>query len=203
MRSNIRWLIVIAGTLFQTTLAKLIRAREGLYVTGGALLGLALLGVLIQPWHQRRISAADMSQLGVPSVSVASPQLLLSGSGLDLPAEVRPWQEASIYSRINGYLKHWLVDIGEHVEAGQLLTEVEIPDLQQKMDQVQSQAVLAEHSLQLAKDTNTKWQQLFKQGVVRSVKPKTRPRRWRRARLTPMPFPLVSVSFNRKFPFSE
>jgi membrane fusion protein (multidrug efflux system) len=169
MPSNIRWLIVTAGMLFQITLAKLTRARGGLYailLTGGALLGLALLGGFIQPWHQRRISAADMSQLGVESVAVVSPQLLLPGSGLNLSAEVRPWQEASIYSRVNGYLKSWLVDIGEHVEAGQLLAEVEIPDLQRKIDQARSQAVLAEHSLQLAKDTNTKWQQLFKQGVV-------------------------------------
>jgi RND family efflux transporter MFP subunit len=168
MRSNIRWLIVTAGMLSQITLARLTRARGGLYVillTGGALFSLALLG-FIQPWHQRRTSAADMSQLGVQSVAVVSPQLLLRGSGLDLPAQVRPWQEASIYSRVNGYLKSWPVDIGEHVEAGQLLTEVEIPDLQQKMDQAQPEAVLAEHSLQLAKDTNTKWQQLFKQGVV-------------------------------------
>jgi RND family efflux transporter MFP subunit len=134
-------------------------------LTGGALCSLALLG-FIQPWHQRRTFAADMRQLGVESVAVVSPQLLLPGTGLDLPAEVKPWQEASIYPRVNGYLKSWLVDTGEHVEAGQLLSEVEIPDLQRKIDQAQSQAVLTEHSLQLAKDTNTKWQQLFKQGVV-------------------------------------
>jgi membrane fusion protein, multidrug efflux system len=169
MRSNSRWLVVIAGTLFQTTLFGLTRAREGLYVillTGGALLGFALLGGLIQRWHQRQISATETSRLAVQNVAVVSPQLLLPGSGLNLSAEVRPWQEASIYSRVNGYLKSWLVDIGEHVEAGQLLAEVEIPDLQRKIDQARSQAVLAEHSLQLAKDTNTKWQQLFKQGVV-------------------------------------
>jgi RND family efflux transporter MFP subunit len=97
---------------------------------------------------------------------VVSPQLVTPGSGLDLPAEVRPWQEASIYSRVNGYLKSWLVDIGAHVEKDQLLAEVDVPDLQQQMDQAKSQAVLAQHSLELAKNTNVKWQQLFHQGVV-------------------------------------
>jgi RND family efflux transporter MFP subunit len=133
---------------------------------GGTLLGIALLAGFIPRWQQRQQSAADTSQLAVSSVGVVSPQLVTPGSGLDLPAEVRPWQEASIFSRVNGYLKSWLVDIGAHVDAGQLLAEVDVPDLQQQMDQAKSQAVLAQHSLELAKSTNLKWQQLFHQGVV-------------------------------------
>lgn len=130
------------------------------------MLGIALLAGFIPRWQQRQQSAADTSQLAVPSIAVVSPQLVTPGSGLDLPAEVRPWQEASIYSRVNGYLKSWLVDIGAHVEKDQLLAEVDVPDLQQQMDQAKSQAVLAQHSLELAKSTNLKWQQLFHQGVV-------------------------------------
>jgi RND family efflux transporter MFP subunit len=144
-------------------------SRRRLYLIlliGGGFLGLALLAGFIPRWHLQQISAADTSQLAVQTVAVVSPHLVTPGSGLDLPAEVKPWQEASIYSRVNGYLKSWLVDIGAHVEAGQLLAEVDIPDLQQQMDQAKSQAVLAQHSLELAKDTNTRYQELFKQGVV-------------------------------------
>jgi multidrug efflux pump subunit AcrA (membrane-fusion protein) len=71
--------------------------------------------------QQCQMSAADTKQLAVSTVAVVSPAVHLPGSGLDLPAEVKPWQEASIYSRVNGYLKSWLVDIGAHVEQGQLL----------------------------------------------------------------------------------
>jgi membrane fusion protein, multidrug efflux system len=166
MRSNIRWLIVIAGTLFQTTLAKLIRARGGLYVTGGALLGLALLGVLIQPWLQRRISAADIRQLAVQSIVEVSPQSLMPRRRLNLPAEVGPWQEASIYSRVNGYMKAWYVDIGAYVKQGQVLAEIDTPDLDHQLDQARSQAALVKASAELAKTTNEKWQQLFKEGAV-------------------------------------
>jgi RND family efflux transporter MFP subunit len=144
-------------------------SRRRLYLIlliGGGLLGLALLAGFIPRWKQQQISAADTSQLAVQTVAVVSPHLVTPGSGLDLPAEVKPWQEASIYSRVNGYLKSWLVDIGAHVGAGQLLAEVDVPDLQQQMDQAKSQAVLAQHSLELAKDTNTRYQELFKQGVV-------------------------------------
>jgi len=135
-------------------------------LVGGTLLTFALLAGFIPRLQQRQMSAADTSQLAIQSVAVVSPTLVTPGAGLDLPAEVKPWQEASIYSRVNGYLKSWLVDIGAHVEAGQLLAEVDVPDLQHQMDQANSQATLAQKSLEQAKSTNTKYQQLFKEGVV-------------------------------------
>src|SRR4029077_11466708 len=142
-------------------------------LTGGAVLALALVSGFIPRWRARQASAADTIRLATPTVAVVSPKATTPGSGLDLPAEVKPWQEASIYSRVNGYLKSWVVDIGAHVESGQLLAEVDIPDLQQQMDQANSQAVLAQHSLQLAKDTNTKWQRLWHEGVVSQLDAET------------------------------
>jgi RND family efflux transporter MFP subunit len=145
------------------------RSRRRLYVIlliGGSLLAIALLAGFVPRCQQRQQSAADANQLAVQSVAVVSPTVKTPGAGLNLPAQVTPWQEASIYSRVNGYLKKWYVDIGAHVEAGQLLADIDIPDLQQQMDQAKSQAALAQHSLELAKDTNARYQELFKQGVV-------------------------------------
>jgi membrane fusion protein (multidrug efflux system) len=104
--------------------------------------------------------------LAIPTVAVVSPTVTTPHSGLNLPAEVKPWQEASIYARVNGYLKEWLVDIGAHVQKDQLLAEIDTPDLDQQLAQARSQAVLAQKSLALAKDTNTRYQEMFKQGVV-------------------------------------
>jgi RND family efflux transporter MFP subunit len=133
---------------------------------GGSLLGLALLAGSIPRWQQRKQSATDTKELAVQSVAVVSPQLVTPKSGLDLPAEVKPWQEASIFSRVNGYLKSWLVDIGAQVKDGQLLAEVDVPDLQQQLDQAKSQLTQAQKNLQLAKDNNVRFQDLFKKGVV-------------------------------------
>ena len=144
-----------------------------LLLASGTLLVVALLAGIIPRWRARQASAADTIQLATPTVAVVSPKSSLPGNGLDLPAEVKPWQEASIYSRVNGYLKSWAVDIGAHVEAGQVLAEVDVPDLQQQMDQAQSQAVLAQHNLELAKSTNEKWQQLYKEGVVSQLDAQT------------------------------
>ena len=83
-----------------------------------------------------------------------------------LPAEVKPWQEASIFSRVNGYLKSWSVDIGAHLEQDQPLAEIDTPDLDHQLEQARSQAALAQKSFELAKVTNEKWQRLFHEGVV-------------------------------------
>jgi RND family efflux transporter MFP subunit len=135
-------------------------------VVGAAVLLGALVMGFVPRISQRKQAASDTNQLALPSVSVVSPTTGAPPDGLMLPAEVRPWQEASIFSRVNGYLKSWLVDIGAHVEQDQLLAEIDTPDLDHQLEQARSQATLAQGSSQLAKITNDKWQKLWHEGVV-------------------------------------
>jgi len=146
-----------------------VRARQRrrfILMSGGALVLIALVGGFVPQLRQRQTAAADTKELAIPTVAVVSPTATTPRSGLNLPAEVKPWQEASIFARVNGYLKDWLVDIGAHVQKDQLLAEIDTPDLDQQLAQAQSQAVLAKRNLEQAKSTNTKWQDLYKQGVV-------------------------------------
>jgi len=133
---------------------------------GAAVLLAAMVVGFVPRLSQRKQAVSDTNQLAVPTVSVVSPTTSAPPDGLMLPAEVRPWQEASIFSRVNGYLKSWLVDIGAHVEQDQLLAEIDTPDLDHQLDQGRSQATLAQGSSQLAKITNDKWQKLWHEGVV-------------------------------------
>jgi membrane fusion protein, multidrug efflux system len=135
-------------------------------LSGGALLLIAWLGGFVPQFRQRQMATADTKELAIPTVAVVSPTFTTPDDGLDLPAEVDAWQEAPIYARVNGYLKSWLVDIGAHVQKDQLLAEIDTPDLDQQLAQAQSQEVLAQKSLALAKDTNARYQELLKQGVV-------------------------------------
>jgi membrane fusion protein, multidrug efflux system len=135
-------------------------------MSGGALVLIALVGGFVPQVRQRQTAAADTKELAIPTVAVVSPTATTPRSGLNLPAEVKPWQEASIFARVNGYLKDWLVDIGAHVQKDQLLAEIDTPDLDQQLAQARSQAVLAKRNLEQAKKTNTKWQELYKEGVV-------------------------------------
>jgi membrane fusion protein (multidrug efflux system) len=142
------------------------RRHRVILMSGGVLFIIALVVGFIPQLRQRQTATADTNQLAIPTVAIVSPTVTTPGSGLNLPAEVKPWQEASIFARVNGYLKDWLVDIGAHVEKDQLLAEIDTPDLDQQLAQANSQAVLAKRNLDQAKSTNTKWQELYKQGVV-------------------------------------
>src|SRR5712672_1314602 len=142
------------------------RRFRRILIGGGAVFSIALVVGFIPQLRQRQTATADTKELAIPTVAVVSPISNTSGSGLNLPAEVKPWQEASIFARVNGYLKSWLVDIGAHVTKDQLLAEIDTPDLDQQLAQARSQAALAKKSLELAKSTNDKWQKLWHEGVV-------------------------------------
>ena len=134
-------------------------------IVGFIIIGSLVLGYFPR-WRQRRTATADMNELAIPTVSVVSPTPGTPGTGLVLPAEIRPWREASIFARANGYLKDWVADIGAHVQAGQLLAEIETPDLDQQLEQAKAQLVLSQANLHLAQVTDNRWQTLLKTSSV-------------------------------------
>src|SRR5262249_31230439 len=133
-------------------------------------IALTIIGALalgfIPRWRQRNLTLADTSQLTVPTVSVVSPTPQTAGADLILPAEIRPWREASIFARAKGDLKDGVADIGAHVQAGQLLAEIETPDLDQQLEQAKAQLVLSQANLHLAEITDKRWQELLKTASV-------------------------------------
>jgi RND family efflux transporter MFP subunit len=131
-----------------------------LMVAGGLVLG------FVPRWRGQRLAASDRDELAVPTVSVVSPAPELAENKLVLPAEIRPWREAAIYARANGYLEDWLVDIGAHVQAGQLLAQIETPDLDQQLEQAKAQLALARANLHLAETTDARWRALLKTASV-------------------------------------
>jgi RND family efflux transporter MFP subunit len=146
-------------------LAKHPNATVAVMVLSVIIIGALAVGFLSR-WRQRQTAVGDMNQLLVQSVSVVSPAPMPSAPALVLPVEIRPWREASIYARANGYLKDWVADIGAHVQAGQLLAEIETPDLDQQLEQAKAQLALAQANLHLAKTTDARWQTLLKTSSV-------------------------------------
>jgi membrane fusion protein, multidrug efflux system len=135
----------------------------------GAIIPLSIIGSLLlgflPRWRQRR-TADDATQPSIPIVSIVSPTPLKLANGLLIPAEILPWREASIYARVNGYLKNWLVDIGTHVKAGQLLAEIETPNLNQQFDKAEAQLVLAQAEVHLAETEYALCQERLKSAYV-------------------------------------
>src|SRR6266550_598664 len=180
-----------------------IRARRRYPLTlmsGGALLLIALVGGFVPQLRQRQTTAADTKELAIPTVAVVSPTATTPRSGLNLPAEVKPWQEASIFARVNGYLKDWLVDIGAHVQKDQLLAEIDTPDLDQQLAQAQSQAVLAKKNLEQAKRRTRNGRSYTNKVSSPNLMPRTPTPRRARTRPTPKRSPPIFASSNRKSP---
>ena len=85
-----------------------------------------------------------------------------------MPGSTQAIQETAIYARTNGYVRKWNVDIGAKVEAGQLLAEIETPEVDQELNQARANVAQAIANSDLARATLTRWQQLVAQKVVSS-----------------------------------
>ena len=102
----------------------------------------------------------------IPSVVILKPGKQGDTPTLDLPGRLEPYSRASLYARVSGYLKSWKVDIGTPVKAGQLLAEIEAPDLDQQLLQGKADLASARANASLAEITATRWQLLVKQNYV-------------------------------------
>jgi RND family efflux transporter MFP subunit len=96
----------------------------------------------------------------VPTVSVVTPQNVENRSGLDLPGRLEAFIRAPIYARVPGYLKSWQHDIGSKVKAGDLLAEIDTPDLDQQLMQARADQSVAEANAKLAQISADRWQSL-------------------------------------------
>jgi RND family efflux transporter MFP subunit len=143
------------------------RFRLGLIaVVAFVVVAICAVAGLLPRWHQRGVLKAQTADLSVPFVSVASPTPEKAGPALSLPAEVKAFVEAPIYARASGYLKRWLVDIGAKVEAGQLLAEIDAPELNQELERSRAELAQADAALALAKITADRWKELLKSSSV-------------------------------------
>jgi membrane fusion protein, multidrug efflux system len=97
----------------------------------------------------------------IPTVSLVSPQTGAISQELVLPGTLRAYFDAPIYARVPGYLKHWYVDIGAHVRAGELLAEIETPELDQQIKQAEADLATAKANENLAQTTAQRWQHML------------------------------------------
>ena len=101
-----------------------------------------------------------------PAVSTVSPERAGANAELTLPGSTQAIQETALYARTNGYVRRWLVDIGAKVEAGQLLAEIETPEVDQELNQARASREQAAANLELARATLKRWQDLRQNQVV-------------------------------------
>jgi RND family efflux transporter MFP subunit len=102
----------------------------------------------------------------IPSVAVTLPDAKALSSTLDLPGRLEAYYRAPIFARVSGYLKSWSADIGARVKAGQVIAEIEAPDLDQQLLQARADLASAEASAKLSEATLTRRKTLIASNFV-------------------------------------
>jgi membrane fusion protein, multidrug efflux system len=115
---------------------------------------------------ERRALAKETEKLAIPTVSVTKPGAEPASDELVLPAQLQAYTESAIYSRTSGYLQHWYKDIGTHVNKGELLAEIDTPEIDQELSQARAARQQIEAQLQLARTSAERWTNLRKTDSV-------------------------------------
>jgi RND family efflux transporter MFP subunit len=106
------------------------------------------------------------AESSIPSVHVTYPQPGDKVQKVDLPGNVQAFNDTPIYARTSGYLKRWYVDIGTHVHTGQLMAEIETPELDQQLQQARADLKTSQANLDMAAITSKRWQNLLAKHAV-------------------------------------
>jgi RND family efflux transporter MFP subunit len=146
--------------------------RPGLHrlrLFGGAFLlfsvGLVAYGMVSRASQNSRLRELTEAQ-AVPTVAIVAPITAQDHASLDLPGRLEAYIRAPIYARVPGYLKSWRHDIGDQVKAGDVLAEIDTPDLDQQLAQARADLSVAEANAKLAQISAERWQSLASTDAV-------------------------------------
>src|SRR5215468_8555393 len=123
----------------------------------GLLAGIVLVVVVITGIRAREQSGEKLrewtDEQAVPTVAVTLPDTKITNPTLDLPGRLEAYQRAPIFARVQGYLKSWSADIGARVKTGQVIAEIEAPDLDQQLLQARADLASQQASAKLSEAT--------------------------------------------------
>jgi RND family efflux transporter MFP subunit len=132
------------------------KSRRGLGIAG-LLLACGAVAIVITGISAREKSSADLrswtDEQAISSVAVTRPDGKVLTTTLDLPGRLEAYSRAPIYARVSGYVKSWSADIGARVKAGQVIAEVEAPDLDQQLLQARADLTSQQASAKLSEAT--------------------------------------------------
>jgi RND family efflux transporter MFP subunit len=122
-------------------------------------------GLISRAAQTSRLNELTQAQ-AVPVVAVVAPNHTENAAGLDLPGRLQAYISAPIYARVPGYLKSWKHDIGAKVKAGDVLAEIDTPDLDQQLMQARAALSVSEANAKLAQIGAERWQSLASTDAV-------------------------------------
>ena len=143
-------------------------AKHGVLVTCIVLLiiAIAVAAGVVPRWRARAALRTETYDLAIPSVSIIHPKLGAPKTEIVLPGNIQAFVDSPIYARTNGYLKSWYADIGVRVKKGQLLADIETPEVDQQLDQARADLNTAQANYRLSQITSSRYQDLLKTDAV-------------------------------------
>jgi RND family efflux transporter MFP subunit len=137
-----------------------------LVLVGAIVLGYVIWSGITSRAQASTTLARDTDELAVPTVSVATPKVTPGAEEVALPGNMQAFIDTPIWARASGYLKNWYVDIGGHVKQGQLLADIEAPEVDQQLQQAKAELGTAQANLKLSQVTAERYTNLFKTDSV-------------------------------------
>ena len=143
------------------------RRKLGIF---GIVAGIAAVLVVVTGIRAREEASARLrdwtDSQAIPTVAVVLPDARALNATLDLPGRLEAYYRAPIFARVSGYLKSWSADIGAKVRAGQVIAEIEAPDLDQQLLQARADLASQEASAKLSEATLTRRKTLIASNFV-------------------------------------
>jgi RND family efflux transporter MFP subunit len=130
-----------------------------------AAIAIAFFGVTSREKNEADLTGWTKAQ-AIPSVDVIAPERGVGKQELTLPGNIDAWYQAPLYARVNGYVKMWYKDIGAKVKVGDLLAEIDTPDLDQQYEEAKGELAKAQANEALAELTAKRWQAMRNTAAV-------------------------------------
>jgi RND family efflux transporter MFP subunit len=131
----------------------------------GALLGLAFWGISTRA-KSLDIVTKETREAAVPTVSVIAAERGAPQQEIVLPGTMQAFTDAAIYARVPGYLRKWYVDLGSRVRSGQVMADIDTPEVDQQLEQTRADLATAEANARLAQSTAERYRDLIKTDSV-------------------------------------
>ncbi len=141
------------------------KVMSRLLLGGIVAIAVAFFGISSRKQHETALTQWTNAQ-AIPTVDIVMPERGVGQQELTLPGDVEAWYQAPLYARVNGYVKMWYKDIGAKVKAGDLLAEIDTPDLDQQYEQAKGDLAKAEANEALAELTSKRWQAMRNTAAV-------------------------------------
>src|ERR1700685_2617084 len=126
------------------------------------IVALVIMGGLLPRLKARADLRTQTYNLAIPTVAVIHPTSSATQTEIVLPGNIQAFTDSPIYARTNGYLKKWYFDIGARVKKGQLLADIETPEVDQQLDQARADLNTAQANYNLSQITSNRYQDLLK-----------------------------------------